>query len=425
MQIDNLKLINFRLFKEKSFDFNPHFNVIIGENGVGKTSLLEALNVALSPFLKIVTGKNLRPIRKDDIRRMILQGSDEERLFCSVEATGIMPEQLSHWQIVKERFSWGEMRTETRQVTSMSKQLVNKVIGGDEKVALPLVKYYGPVRFQRDLLAGVREDFKGKSSRFDTYPQSLNSISSIVQFTEWFKRVELASLQNKGESKRKAQLIKKAINNCVPNWNELRFDFETGHLQACNKVSNEWMPFKLLSDGQKTIMGVVADLVYRCIILNPYFEEDASKETKGIVLIDELDVHLHPNWQKQIVGMLRTTFPKIQFITTTHSPFIIQSLKNEELIDLQGKELTTDYYRKSIEEIAEGEMGVKNVERSEKFNEMMKVAEEYYNLLEKGESSETNRSVIALKNRLDLLEQLYNEDPAFVALLKAERNSKR
>lgn len=85
-------------------------------------------------------------------------------------------------------------------------------------------------------------------------------------------------------------------------------------------VCKQWMSYQVLSDGQKTVMGIVADLIYRCTIFNPQFEENAAKETNGILLIDEIDI-----WQREIVGMLRTVFPKIQFIVTTHSPFIIQS----------------------------------------------------------------------------------------------------
>jgi predicted ATP-binding protein involved in virulence len=82
---------------------------------------------------------------------------------------------------------------------------------------------------------------------------------------------------------------------------------------------------------------MVADIAYRCLKLNPHLGKDAVKETPGIVLIDELDLHLHPNWQRRIVDDLKNTFPNIQFVATTHSPFIIQSLREEELRNLDSK----------------------------------------------------------------------------------------
>lgn len=93
-------------------------------------------------------------------------------------------------------------------------------------------------------------------------------------------------------------------------------------------------------------------------ILNPYLQGDALQKTPGVVVIDELDLSLHPTWQKKIIGILKNLFPKIQFICATHSPFIIQSLEDGELITLDRK-LDSEYAGEGIEDIAEDVMGVK------------------------------------------------------------------
>jgi len=139
-------------------------------------------------------------------------------------------------------------------------------------------------------------------------------------------------------------------------------------------------------------------------------------------LIDELDLHLHPNWQRRIVADLKRVFPKIQFIATSHSPFIIQSLRKEELINLDTNNAKPeeDPYKQSIEDVAEDIMQVEGMPRSNEFNEMIKVAEEYYGLLKQGKNG---TKVVNLRERLTELEARYSDDAAYVALLKAERAS--
>jgi predicted ATP-binding protein involved in virulence len=107
-----------------------------------------------------------------------------------------------------------------------------------------------------------------------------------------------------------------------------------GLFERDNKV--EKLFFGQLSDGYRNLIGMVADIAYRCIKLNPHLGENVISHTPGIVLIDDLDLHLHPNWQKRIVADLKNIFTSIQFVATTHSPFIVQSLKADELINLDG-----------------------------------------------------------------------------------------
>jgi len=120
----------------------------------------------------------------------------------------------------------------------------------------------------------------------------------------------------------------------------------------------------MLSDGQRIILAMVADIAYKAASLNSQLEEKAALETPGIVLIDEIDWNDHPNWQRKIVDSLKTTFPKIQFIATTHSPFIIQSCRVGELIEMNESE-PAEYADQSIENIAEYKMGVKIPQRQD------------------------------------------------------------
>ena len=210
-----------------------------------------------------------------------------------------------------------------------------------------------------------------------------------------------------------------AITTVVPEWSKIHFSWELEDLTGLTS-EGKWMPLRNLSDGYKSIIRLAADIAYRAIKLNPHLGERAVIETEGIVMIDEIDMHLHPKWQRHIVDDLKRTFPKIQFIVTTHSPFIIQSLKADEVISLDSEIINEDPFTKSIEEIAEQDMNVAEVKRSKKFLHYIDIAAKYFALIEEGKNSNEKEK---LKNELDLLELEFNDDPVYVALMKAERKS--
>lgn len=122
--------------------------------------------------------------------------------------------------------------------------------------------------------------------------------------------------------------------------------------------------------------------------------------TPGVVLIDEIDLHLHPKWQRRVVDDLKKTFTKIQFVATTHSPFIIQSLREGELINLDKPTATEEYENKSIEDITEYVMGVDIPQRSERYQKMMEAAQEYYRVLQDAKDAHPER-IEELKTKLD------------------------
>ena len=132
-----------------------------------------------------------------------------------------------------------------------------------------------------------------------------------------------------------------------------------------------WIPFEGLSDGYRDVIKIIADIAVRMCILNPYLKENTLKETPGIVVIDELDLSLHPEWQRRIMSTLTELFPKVQFICASHSPFIIQSLKDGQLISMDG-EIQDEYVGQSIEDIAEAIMGVENPQYSAEKQKMCK-----------------------------------------------------
>ncbi|WP_240623971.1 AAA family ATPase [Ahniella affigens] len=128
-----------------------------------------------------------------------------------------------------------------------------------------------------------------------------------------------------------------AINRCLKpsGWGELGFSFEREEIVARHPVHGE-LPVGMLSDGIRSMLTLVADVAFRAVKLNPNFGPYAPTEVQGIVLIDEVDMHLHPAWQQTVLSSLQEAFPRIQFIVTTHSPQVLSTVPAASIRLLQG-----------------------------------------------------------------------------------------
>ena len=179
--------------------------------------------------------------------------------------------------------------------------------------------------------------------------------------------------------------------------------------------------FSALSDGYRNVIKIVTDIATKMCILNPYLGKETLKATPGVVVIDELDLSLHPTWQKRIVRILKELFPKVQFICATHSPFIIQSLEPGELITLDTI-LDEEYSGQSIEDIAEDIMNVPLVQYSEKKVKMYQAAKKYFEALK---SASSDKDLEILKEKLDVLSAEYSDNPAYNAWMQQKYLEKK
>jgi predicted ATP-binding protein involved in virulence len=219
------------------------------------------------------------------------------------------------------------------------------------------------------------------------------------------------------------QSLREAAKAAIEGCTGLKYSFEEGRV-LLNFEDGTVVPFEHLSDGQRTMLGLFCDMVRRAAILNPHLGAEASSKTSGVVLIDELDLHLHPKWQRRIIENLRSTFPKIQFICTTHSPFLIQSLRVGKLIQLDSEDASSEasYYDQSIEDIAEEAQGIELVRKTKRYSDMKAAAKAYYKKLHEI-ANEADPEVQTLKQRFDELTIPFNDDPAFAAFLEFERDT--
>lgn len=309
---------------------------------------------------------------------------------------------------------------EAKQIMDYAASIQKEVTEGKPSI-LPVISYYGTGRLW--VQKKERGEYGLRNDRLGGYSFCLDPASSEKHFSRWMEKMTYIELQRK-QTPPVLQAVRDAISICMRNWKTIEFDVDSEELRAISE-DGRVLPFRLLSDGVRNMIGMVADIAHRMAQLNPALEREVVTKTHGVVLIDELDLHLHPIWQRDIVEDLKRTFPKVQFIVTTHSPFIIQTLEEGELRRLHyeddQEEVASDYFvNKSIEDIAEQAMEIEGVQRSAKLNEMYRVAKEYYSLLKKGQDAPQEK-IEEIKQELDRLKGLYSSDVAYYAFLEMER----
>jgi hypothetical protein len=258
-----------------------------------------------------------------------------------------------------------------------------------------------------------------KLSRLDGYKTSVDPRLSVSALTQWIARQSWLSFQQGGQDSQSFQVVRQALLKIMPGAEDLHFDAKLGEV-VLRFANGDQQPFMNLSDGQRTMLAVVGDLAQKAATLNPHLGADVLKDTEGVVMIDELDLHLHPTWQRHVIEDLRTTFPKVQFICTTHSPFLIQSLRSgEELLMLEGQP-TARLGDLSIAEIAEGIQGVPDTSVSARYAEMRQTARNYLQVLEDTTLLPGDKAD-AFKAQLAETISPFADNPAFQALLELQR----
>ncbi|RKZ53824.1 MAG: AAA family ATPase [Candidatus Parabeggiatoa sp. nov. 3] len=419
MRIKSLEVQNFKGFEYKKLHFSPQFNVLIGNNGSGKTAILDALAVSMGGLLLGFDGIASRSIKEEEVRQVYRQSGQITELIpqhpAIVQCVGqINDSNTLSWERRLNKKQGKTTRQYAKTIRQYGEQLQKKVRDG-EPVVLPLLSYYSTARLwlqKKDKVELVKP-----GSPTSGYVDCLETASNEKMLMGWIKTMEIEA------SQRQALLfvlegLRDAVKNCLEGCESLYFSVQLDGLIA-RFGNGQTLPAYLLSDGQRTILTMVADIAYRAAVLNSHLGEKAALETPGIVLIDEIDLHLHPEWQRTIVEQLKTSFPKIQFIATSHSPIIIQSLKPGEVINLNDEQIG-DYYNKGVEDILEWVMGVANSPQSEGRLKMMEVAREYYRLLEHAKER-APEELERVKARLDELSAPYSDNIAYHAFLEMKR----
>jgi predicted ATP-binding protein involved in virulence len=429
IKIKKITLKNFKGFEYREIPFSDRFNLLLGDNGSGKTAVLDALALILnSIFIGFDETEKRSPIKDEDVRQVFNYYDDEIRMEPNypvlIEAQGEVMEYPVHWN---KRRSGSQSQTDDADwdLTAITAGFNPHVRQGNP-VTLPVIAYYGTGRLWLRLENEKVEPIP-PVSRLHAYKDCLDPRSDEKELVRWMKEQELTKIQRKQPSGLYEavlyEAVKKAITDCIEEYKEIGYDVR--HDSIMVKLNDEhWLPAYLCSDGYRNMIAMVADIAYRMAMLNPHLGSAVTQKTPGVVLIDEIDLHLHPKWQRRVVNDLKRAFPGVQFIATSHSPFIVQSLKSmEELIKLDGQMEPIENIDMSIEDIAEDIMNVHIPQKSKRYLDMMKTAEQYYDLLEEGKSAENDDELKGIKDKLDELSIPFSDDPALQAFLKMERTA--
>jgi len=435
MRIDHLSLENFKGFKKSDFQFpstpgqNGSFHLIIGNNGTGKTSLLEALAVAMGSWLLGIPDYDSRHILKEDVRFETHEINGAIRLERQypvlVEAKGVVGGDPIQW---KRSLGSDNGRTDQKGAVSIrnkARELRDRRMqqSHHQDTVAPLLSYYGTGRLWVEPKDMQKKEDLSSAEVFQDwrtgYRLSVDPRCSPGDLLRWLRFEQLDAIQKQQETCF-FRTVKKAICRVLENEGCEKVFFDLRENRFMVDLGKKGLtPFQALSDGLRNMVALVGDIAFKAAQLNAILGEKILDQTPGIVLIDELDLHLHPRWQQHVIDDLRRTFPRIQFIATTHSPFLIQSLRPGELISLDG-EVLGEYANRGLEDVVVQTMGIENPRTTPRYCQMLDVAKNYFALPEKAEGA-SSADLEGLKKQLDTLSSPYADNPAYQAFLEIHR----
>lgn len=339
MKINSLELVNFRGITKMPLTFSARTTALVGINGVGKSSVLDALAIALSNLTARVMGQatKARSMSKDDIRL----GSDYARLLVNAD---LGEDSATVWAVALNRKAGKHPADRSSDLTALNgcaSRFETRLLYREQNgasISLPLAVYYDVHRAVLDVPLRTRDS--GKSSPRDAYNDALGHGGTDFRgFFTWFRNQEDAEnerIRDTPDFRDKGlTAVRRAIEQFT-KFTDLRIRRKQGLRMTVNKAGTE-LNVMQLSDGERCMLALVGDLARRLSLLNT--ENDDPLLGEGVVLIDEIDLHLHPKWQRTVVASLERTFLNCQFIITTHSPQVIGELSPESVLLLRDGHL--------------------------------------------------------------------------------------
>jgi predicted ATP-binding protein involved in virulence len=342
MRIHRLTIQNFKRFTEQDLDFHKQFTLLAGENGAGKTSVLDALAVAIGLWHKVAPGSGWRNILAEEVRLDPVRAGDRVMftrvLPTSITACGrIGQEDALTWTRTIKKEGTRTTNAEAREAELAISRLARASL--EQRELLPVLAYYGAGRAW--LPTNKRPSGKTsleKPQQFSAYYNCLDTRIRDRELNEWVL-FETAAANGHGAGRPGFRAVKQAVLDCIPGADGLRFDADLKEIVL--SIEGNEQPFYNLSAGQRMMLALVADIAIKAVTLNSFLfgsSQAAAEEpgillerTPGLVLVDELDVHLHPSWQRRVATDLKRTFPSIQFVCTSHSPQVIGEVSRDEV----------------------------------------------------------------------------------------------
>jgi predicted ATP-binding protein involved in virulence len=402
VKVKRLKMNSFRGISDLTLEFDTDEpTVFIGINGVGKSSILECLAILLSWLTKRIQtpNSNGRSFNEDDIKNGCKETHNE--ITISIDDWGMV------WSLTK--VSKGRSKDTSSNLGDLKTVVehIHSQLDANFYAALPLAVYYPTNRAVLDIPLKIRT--KHSFEQITVYDEVLTGGQiGFRRFFEWFRdREDLENELRLNDSDqyrdRQLKAVRYAIANLLDGWSNLRV--RRSPLRMTVDKQGDELIVNQLSDGEKCLLALAGDLARRLAIANP--NPDCNPlEGSGVVLIDEIELHLHPKWQRAIIPNLKKTFPNCQFIITTHSPQVISDLKWVHLLRSTSEGIAIERvpsFGKDSNRILETLMGTP--ERRQEIKEDLR---ELFRLIDKGELGK------ARQFRQELAHKMGEEDPEFV-----------
>lgn len=341
-----------RLLHLKNFDIRiedkstPHL-IITGKNGSGKTILLNAI----ASFLERIKDDtrmeflNYRPLLESYTKKL----DDELKTGSSENIIYSIKEDISYWEKkVDEVYGNLELNFVDSPV-----QIIEKYQKGEFIIAFyqaarkpEMIEPKNPTKPTYEIKGTVKQTVTDQFLNFlsdlkiqGALAQNVNEMKEADEINSWFTDFE--------------NLLRQIYQD-----NSLKLIFN--YRDYSFRINTEGKSFKFteLSDGFAAILDIVADLILKMQVPG---NVTRAYQKAGIVLIDEVETHLHLELQKIVMPILTKVFPNIQFIITTHSPFVLNSLSNAVAFDLENREVINELTQYSYEALAEGYFGVSSM----------------------------------------------------------------
>lgn len=357
MMLKEIQLVNFRGIASMTMPFTTRTTAILGVNGVGKSAVLDALAIALSNMTERIAGQaaKARDISPDDIKSDAayarIQVTADLAIYTStsqVAATELGSDEsaesrvhtLTTWAIARNRKAGKhpeERSSDLDQLNAHTSLFNGRMLYSEtnhQPTHLPLAVYYDVHRAVLDVPLRVKE--KLKNTPREAYHDALGHGGTDFRgFFAWFRDREDAENERIRDEPsyvdRDLQAVRAAVEGFT-QFTDLRIRRKPSLRMTVKKNKTELNVLQL-SDGEKCLLALVGDLARRLSLLNT--DKENPLDGEGVVLIDEIDLHLHPKWQRSVVMSLERTFPNCQFIITTHSPQVVGELPPEAVLLLR------------------------------------------------------------------------------------------
>lgn len=336
LRIDGLKVRNFRKFESYSVEFDQQLTLLVGDNATGKSTLIDGACVALGALFQGIEHAKALSLSPDDARRAVIRQGDvlavQPQYPVLIDAAGVALGESLSWTRSLNSPKGRTTRVDAAAIIEAGKRIQDRA-DKDINAVLPLLARYGTDRLWRQ--GGSQESPVPNRTR--GYADALEASSNELRMNAWFRSQSIWEWQNKKESAL-FTAVRKALASCfgaAASTHDAMVDYDAELKQLVFTFSDADGVYHRdrigsMSDGYRGTLSLIADIAYRMASLNPAMGERVL-ETPGVVLIDEVDLHLHPRWQARILEDLVHIFPNVQFVVTTHSPIVVASVPKHNI----------------------------------------------------------------------------------------------